>query len=50
MLARPGVEKGRHVPDRHKMKELQNDPAKQKEQAEKNMAWVQQGMKADAKK
>jgi glutathione S-transferase len=49
MLARPGVEKGRHVPERHRMKELSKDPEKMKEQAEKSRAWVQQGMASDAK-
>ncbi len=50
MLARPGVEKGRHVPDPHRMKELAKDPAKQKEHEESAKSWIQQGMKADAKK
>ena len=50
MLARPGVEKGRHVPDRHGIKELLKDPVKMKEHAEKSRAWVQQGMADDAKK
>jgi glutathione S-transferase len=50
MFARPGVEKGRNVPTPHRMKELKNDQAKMKEQAEKSKAWVQQGMAADAKK
>ena len=50
MLARPGVEKGRHVPDRHGIKDLLKDPVKMKEHAEKSRAWVQQGMAADAKK
>ena len=50
MLARPGVEKGRHVPDPHRMKELSKDKAKMKEHAEKARTWVQQGMAADAKK
>ncbi|KAH8663534.1 putative disulfide bond reductase yfcG [Tricladium varicosporioides] len=50
MYARPAVEKGRNVPDPHRMKELAKDPAKQKEHAEKSKAWVQQGMKEDAKK
>ncbi|KAI9775222.1 MAG: hypothetical protein M1839_001340 [Geoglossum umbratile] len=49
MLARPGVEKGRHVPSPHKI----SDPVKDAEQAEKQAAeirkWVQEGMKADAK-
>jgi len=50
MLARPGVEKGRHVPDPHKMKDLQKDPEKMKQKAAETRAWVQQGMVADAKK
>jgi glutathione S-transferase len=50
MLARPGVEKGRHVPDPHKMKELSKDPAKIQEAADKGRQWVQSGMAADAKK
>jgi glutathione S-transferase len=50
MAARPGVEKGRHVPDRHTIKDLLKDPEKMKEHAEKSRAWVQQGMAADAKK
>jgi len=50
MLARPGVEKGRHVPDRHGIKDLLKDPVKMKEHAEKSRAWVQSGMAADAKK
>ena len=50
MLKRPGVEKGRHVPDPHRIKELSKDPAKMKEHAEKSRAWVQQGMQADASK
>ena len=50
MLARPGVEKGRHVPDRHTIKDLLKDPVQMKEQAEHARAWVQSGMAADAKK
>lgn len=50
MLARPGVEKGRHVPDRHRMKELLKDPKKMEEHAAKSRTWVQAGMKEDAKK
>ena len=49
MLARPGVEKGRHVPDPHKMKELSKDAAKMKREAEKTREWVQKGMKSDGK-
>lgn len=50
MMARPGVEKGRHVPEPHRMKELEKDTAKQAEQAEAAKAWIQQGMATDAKK
>ena len=50
MTARPGVEKGRHVPEPHTIKELLKD----KEQTEKLAAgvrsWVQAGMKQDAEK
>jgi glutathione S-transferase len=49
MLLRPGVEKGRHIPDPHRMKELSKDSEKMKEYAEKSRQWVQ-GMAADAKK
>ena len=49
MLARPGVEKGRHVPSPHKIA----DPEQNKEQAEKDAAearkWILEGAKADAK-
>ena len=50
MAARPGVEKGRHVPDPHKIKELLKDKAKMDEYAAKSRAWVQKGMKEDAAK
>jgi len=51
MLARPGVEKGRHVPDPHRMKELKAaDPKEIQRQADEAKKWVQAGMKADAKK
>jgi len=50
MLARPGVEKGRHIPDRHTMQDLKNDPAKMKEIADQAKKWIQSGMAADAKK
>ena len=50
MLARPGVEKGRHIPIPHKMKELAKDKEKMKEQAESAKAWIQAGMAADTKK
>ena len=50
MMARPGVEKGRHVPEPHRMKELAKDPKKMQEHAEQAKTWVQQGMKEDAEK
>jgi glutathione S-transferase len=50
MTARPGVEKGRHVPDPHTIKELLKDKAKMEEHAAKSRAWVQKGMKEDAAK
>ena len=48
MLARPGVEKGRHVPDPHRAKELAKDPALMKEHAEASRAWIQAGMASDS--
>lgn len=50
MEAREGVEKGRHVPDPHTMRELLKDKAKMEEQAAKSRAWVQAGMKDDAER
>lgn len=50
MLQRPGVEKGRHVPSRHAIKDLLKDPAKMEEKAKEAREWVQKGMKDDAKK
>jgi glutathione S-transferase len=51
MVQRPGVEKGRHVPsphtalDQRKLTEEELD-----KKAEQSRAWVQAGMKEDAKK
>ncbi|KAF2476979.1 glutathione S-transferase [Lindgomyces ingoldianus] len=50
MAARPGVEKGRHVPDPHKIKELLKDKAKMERHAAEARKWVQAGMKEDAEK
>lgn len=50
MSQRPGVEKGRNVPDVDKFKEILADPEKMKEMAEKGMKFVQEGMKKDAEK
>ncbi|KAF2875421.1 glutathione S-transferase [Massariosphaeria phaeospora] len=50
LAARLGVEKGRHVPDPHRIKETLKDKAKMEEHAAESRKWVQAGMKADAKK
>ncbi|KAF3036291.1 hypothetical protein E8E12_003229 [Didymella heteroderae] len=50
MAERSGVEKGRHVPDQHKIKELLKDKAKMEQHAAESRKWVQAGMKADAEK
>ncbi|KAF2183244.1 glutathione S-transferase [Zopfia rhizophila CBS 207.26] len=50
MLARPGVEKGRHVPDPHKIKEVLKDKEKMERYGAETRNWVQEGMKKDAKK
>jgi len=50
MFARPGVEKGRNVPDPHRMKELAKDKDQIEKKAAETRKWVQQGMASDAKK
>lgn len=50
MTARPGVEKGRHVPDPHTIKERLKDKALIEKDAAQSRAWVQAGMKQDAEK
>ena len=50
MMARPGIEKGRHVPDRHGIKDLLKDKAKMEQHAAQTRSWVQAGMKEDAEK
>ena len=51
MAARPGVEKGRHVPDPPQPRNKNDrDPEKLKEAAKEARKWVQAGMAADAKK
>lgn len=50
MAKRPGVENGRHVPDKHTIKELLKDKAKMDQVAADARKWVQAGMKADAEK
>jgi len=50
MAARPGVQKGKDVPEPHRMKELSKDKKRMEEDAEKAKQWVQAGMAADSKK
>ena len=50
MMARPAVERGRHVPDPHRIKELLKDKEATERKAAEARKWVQQGMKDDAKK
>ena len=49
MYQRPGTEKGRHVPTPHNIKEHMKDKATADKYAAETRAWVQQGMKDDAK-
>lgn len=50
MASRPGVEKGRHVPDPHKIKELLKNKEEMERHAEETRKWVQAGMKEDTKR
>ncbi|KZF22172.1 glutathione S-transferase II [Xylona heveae TC161] len=50
LLARPGFEKGRHVPSPHTIKEKIKDQAAAAREAEKAKQWIQAGMKEDAQK
>jgi glutathione S-transferase len=54
MQARPGVEKGRHVPEYHSMIDLYEkwkaDPKSLDDHAKHTASWVQKGMAEDAKK
>jgi glutathione S-transferase len=50
MTNRPGVEKGRHVPDHHGIKDLLKDKEKMEKHAAESRKWVQAGMKQDAAK
>jgi hypothetical protein len=51
LLARPGIEKGRHVPKRHTALDQRNMSKEElDEQAKESAKWVQEGMKQDAKK
>ncbi|KAL8816420.1 MAG: hypothetical protein Q9223_004560 [Gallowayella weberi] len=50
MLQRPGVEKGRHVPSPHRMKELLKDKEAMEKFANQASEWIAKGQKEDAKK
>jgi len=51
MVARPGIERGRHVPTKHTVLENRHLSEEELEKAaEKSRAWVQKGMQEDAKK
>ncbi|KAK9234322.1 glutathione S-transferase [Lipomyces kononenkoae] len=50
LAARPGVEKGRHVPDKHTIKEILKDKELVEKHSTEARSWVQRGMAADAKK
>jgi glutathione S-transferase len=49
MAQRPGVEKGRHVPSPHTIKDLLKDKKAMEKTATEARAWIVQGMKDDAK-
>ena len=50
MLARTGVEKGRHVPSPHRMKEMLANKEETEKHAAESAKWIQQSQAADAKK
>jgi glutathione S-transferase len=50
LLRRPGFEKGRQVPGPDSTQELKNDAEKMKRTAEEARAWIQAGMKDDARR
>ena len=50
MMKREGVERGRHIPTRHAIKEMMKNKESVERVAAKARAWVQEGMKADAGK
>ncbi|PYH41353.1 glutathione S-transferase family protein [Aspergillus saccharolyticus JOP 1030-1] len=50
MLKREGVEKGRHVPSPHTIKEMLKDKEAAEKSQRETREWVQKGMQADAKK
>ncbi|KAH9205752.1 glutathione S-transferase [Leptodontidium sp. 2 PMI_412] len=50
MLVRPGVEKGRHIPEPHTVKERLKNPKLLQEHAAKSKEWVQASMREEAEK
>jgi glutathione S-transferase len=50
LAAREGVEKGRHVPDRHTIKDVLKDKDLIAKHSASTLQWVQKGMSDDAKK
>ncbi|KAI9809520.1 MAG: hypothetical protein M1827_006826 [Pycnora praestabilis] len=50
MMKRPGVERGRHVPDPHRMKELLQDKEATEKHAAESAKWVQEANKKDFEK
>jgi glutathione S-transferase len=50
MAARPGIQRGKDVPDPHRIKALLKDPKRMQEYAESSRKWVQESMADDAKK
>ena len=49
MLARPGVAKGKDVPEPNKLQALSKDPKAAAEEAAKASKWILQGQKDDSK-
>lgn len=50
MLKRPGVEKGRHVPSPHRMKEMLADNEETERHARESAQWIQREQAKDAKR
>lgn len=49
MLARPGVERGRHVPSPHRVKEMLKDKEENEKAAKAVGEWILRGQENDAK-
>jgi glutathione S-transferase len=51
MLARPGVEKGRHVPSKHRaLDQMKKSEEELEKESKSNSSWILSGMAVDAKK